>query len=118
MEPLLALLLASGAYGALWVSDDFDEPRLALLVYGGLPLAFAYYALWALYPRWRQRWPRLRFGIAGALALIAALAGHVPMVNALTADEGVVKRTVPAHEMAVQVDARRGGLGMLFKTRW
>jgi len=116
-ELILLGWILLGVYGALWISDDLDELRMQVLAFGGIPLAFTYYGLWALRPDLKERWRKGHSLLAGLLALLF-LVGVLPLVNAVTSDGKTVKRNVTGIQQLVTRDVRRGGLGMLYTTRW
>jgi hypothetical protein len=115
--PLLAVVLA-GTAGALWIADDLDEIRFAfaLLGYAGVPAAVLYAGARILYPEWPAKRPRLAHGLVAGIGLIF-LTGVAPLVNALTTDGKVLKRTVPIGLGVATRDVKRGGLGWLYSTR-
>jgi hypothetical protein len=117
-DALLFGYVALGLYGGLWVLDDWTPERLVALSFAGVPWAVLHLAAGHFRPDWQSRWPRFRrFSLAVVLLLFAP--GYALLVNALTADPGVVKRTVPfgGGDVAVR-DVQRGGLGILYTTRW
>ncbi len=117
VEGGLLLYWLAGGYGSVWVQDDFELERLQLLLYAGVPLATLYYGLWVLNPTWHRRWPVWRTRLAVAM-VVTFFAGHIAWLNAISAEGPVLKRSVQTTGAVVNVDTRRGGLGLLFRTRW
>ena len=116
LELPLAIYVAVSLGGALWVSDDFDAVRFALLAWFGMPMAVLYFGSRALYPAWPRRMPNLARGVVVTLLLVFT-AGFVPLVNAVTTDGATLKRTVATGMGVATRDVKRGGLGWVFRTR-
>lgn len=117
VEAPLILYVLIGGLGAALISDDFDSLRLPLMAYFGIPAAVLFYSSRVLYPEWQRRWPRA-FRAAIAVLFIVYTTGTVPAFNALTAKPQLEKRTVERGTGIAVRDMRRGGFGMLFRTRW
>jgi hypothetical protein len=113
----LAVSVATGVAGALWVSDDYDALRFILLAFAGAPLAIGHVAIRWLYPEWLARRPRVYWTLVAAVGL-SFLPANIGLLNALTSDGRTLKRTVEQGLRVVTKDVKRGGLGVLFKTRW
>jgi hypothetical protein len=117
LNTTLAVLVAAGTFSTLWISDDFDPLRLACTAYVGIPVAALYSACEWLQPRWRQNWRRQRLAASALLVVIFSIA-CLPLLNAATATDAVVKRSFSEAPVVANKDYRRGGLGGLFRRRW
>ena len=114
----LVLLSALGTYGAVWISDDYDPWRFVILTYGGIPLLAVYLTLEWLSPGWIRRFSPLRRTMIAGIA-VAFATGFLPLVNAVTAEDSVVKRSFGDQPYVTSIrDFRRGGLGGLHRRRW
>jgi len=112
----LAIFIALGVAGTVWVSDDLDVLRFNLVGWIGMPLTVLYFASLSLYPKWPLQMPRLARTMAVGLALTFA-GGVATLVNAVTSDQQTVKRTVQTSVGIATSDVQRGGFGWVFKIR-
>ncbi len=113
----LAAWVALGLAGALWISDDMDEVRLVLLGYVGVPWAVLHFGFFLFRPQWPVLWPRLHW--TSAIVCLGLFGfGVIPLTNALGGDGQTVKRSVMVDRHVSVRDARIGGLGMIYRTRW
>jgi hypothetical protein len=114
---LMLLYAGAGVFGALWVTDDFDELRFAAMTFVGVPALALHILLRLVSGAWHRRWKKTYAALLLAVALAFAL-GHVAYLNAISAAPQVVKRTVSTGQRLVHKDVRRGGLGLLHRQRW
>lgn len=112
---LLAYCLC-GLYGALWISDEFDMLRLALVAFVGTPAIALFQALYHYVPYWGNRWPITHKFVLLAI-LIPFTWGNVICLNAVGQEKSEhVNFTPIARTMPVKV--ARGAFGLLYKKRW
>lgn len=116
-EFLLALYIAVGIYGVLWLTVDFDDFKIALITFLGLPLAIVYYALHFLYFGWEIKFPKYYRYYMASLALIFGL-GHFLLINAYTTETPQFKRSVLINGKVMTLSMKRGGLGVIYAERW
>ena len=114
---VLVVMAMAGTYGAVWVSDDFDAWRLGMFAFLGVPLAGLYILLECFHPKWRRRF--YRYWISSILVLsFVFCTGLLPLINAMTAEDQILKRTFADAPFASMRDYKRGGFGQLFRVRW
>jgi cytochrome bd-type quinol oxidase subunit 2 len=114
---LMLLYVGAGVYGALWVTDDFDELRFTAMTFLGVPALALHVLLRIVWGAWQRRWKKSHAALLVTVAAAFAL-GHVAYLNAISAAPQVVKRTVSTGQRLVHKDVRRGGLGLLHRQRW
>jgi hypothetical protein len=114
---VLLILGAAGTYGAVWISDDYEAVRLSAFAFIGVPLAALFVILESYHPIWRRRYTKAWVSAIVVLSFVFST-GVLPLVNALTAEDQVVKRTFADAPFASMRDYRVGGLGQLFRQRW
>ena len=109
-----------GGYGAMWVSDSFDAERTLLYGFFAIPAAVAFFSLLLMEPSYVTRSRVVLSWVYGALLVLFSW-GNVLLVNALTSSKPEKVKTVYKDlrkDRAINLAMKRGGLGMLYRTRW
>ncbi len=110
------MFLAIGLYGAAWIQIDWDNEKLFLYTYIGLPLAFLYYSFNFLWPKWVV-FQKTRYVLIGALSIIFLL-GNVLWVNALTTESDSFVRDITIGGDRIRISNYQGGFGINYHRRW
>jgi hypothetical protein len=116
-DAFVGLWAAVGVFGAAWISDDFDQERLTILAFFGIPSVALYFFLRLHDREFPHKWRRLYLGLTVWVGL-SFLSGILPLLNAVTAEPAVIKRSVAEGTRVVEKDVQRGGIGMLFRKRF
>lgn len=113
---VFGLYLITGFVGTIWVLDPFAEYRIGLVTFLTVPtlLCFASGFIWNSH-YWR-RFPRL-FGLFVCLIFLSLFWSQMVLLNAVSGDQPeLVSRNVSA--MTMNMSAKRGGFGWIYRTRW
>lgn len=113
---LFGLYTLIGLYGTAWVMDGFDELRLGLVSFVTVPALCCFLYGFILDLQYWRKWPKVFFTLA-SIVVISLLWSQILLLNAVTSEESqVVTQNVAT--MALEFDARRGGFGWIYSTRW
>ena len=108
--------LATGFYGTLWVSDEFDEYRGIFYGIFALPFLTLYCSQIWYRPTWWKDNP-LIFWTCTLVLCLAFSWGNAILLNAVSGNKkAVVNITMEGQKYAVT--QRRGGLEWLYRPRW
>lgn len=120
LSPWLFFYCLVGAYGALWISDEFDEARAMLFGFFAIPFAITFFTLCLMEPKRVFNSSKLIWWIYGVLFATFSW-GHILMINALTSSKTQGVRVLYKdieQDRAMSLSLRKGGLGMLYRLRW
>ena len=117
---LYIVYLCLGAYGAFWVSDEYDQERLHYFAFFAIPLGVLLPYGVMLYPTyWAENRPLLKMSLL--LIFCSYFWGVIIFTNALTGSQPVVYTRLMksrVEQRSLRVAYRRGGLGFLYRLRW
>ncbi|MFK7872223.1 MAG: hypothetical protein AB8C84_03490 [Oligoflexales bacterium] len=110
-----------GLVFSCWISDEFNETRLYLMAFIGVPFATLYLGLCGYRPGWWGLWPRVNCLMQMSLLLVFGW-GYVLFLNAWTGKNHSVARNtlvqIEDKDRSFLVHTQRGGLGWLYRYRW
>ena len=108
--------VASGFFGTLWLSDEFDDIRWAMYTVVTVPATTVFFSFWAFVDGWWRKWPRV-FWMLFLTMILTASWGNFLLLNAIDDNqETLVSQTL--EERAVNMAYFRGGFGWLYRKRW
>jgi hypothetical protein len=119
---IMWIYFAVGLYGACWISDEWDAWRVPFYAGVAIPLAALWGgnlcvapSLWVQRPIWFQRLQRATVVVflwGWILCLNALVPGGQKNLKVQDVDQTDEK------QKAIVVVHHRGGLGLLYRTRW
>ena len=113
---LLCIYLLTGAYGVLWVSDEFDYERSIFYGFFAVPFSLLFFAQTWYRPDWWKTNP-VFFWSAILILTFSYLWGNLLWLNGISgAEEAVINVTMRGS--AYEITHQRGGLDWLYKPRW
>ncbi len=113
----LCTYVALGLASTFLISDDFDEIRLTLTVFTGLPAMTIFCLLsWWTYGRW-VRYTATYYALLFVI-FVSFAPGLFSFFNAVSGDTMAVKQSVGYSQRSFIESKKRGGFGFLYKYRF
>jgi hypothetical protein len=112
-----------GSFAALWLQDDLDHLEIIFVAYLGIPVATLYYGARALVKDFHTRYVKTAL-LAPCLLFFCFAYSNLQLLNALSAEPISIKRDVEhksqesSKNKVLTIAAKRGGLGMIYRTRF
>ena len=113
---LSLLYIATGLYGSIWVLDTFSKERLFLVTFVTIPCLFLIALGFLTIKNFAKERSKI-FLFLGSLTFLSLSWNQIVLLNAISGDKkSLVIRNVGS--MAMNMEAKRGGFGFIYSTRW
>ena len=116
----LAIYIICSLYASFWISDDFDELRVFLYAYIGIPLATIFFFLYFYNYTYFKKKQKTYFYLHVFFYFIFSW-GQILFLNAVSSSHNIkVAKVLQTDEKkkSITVSRLRGGLGLIYRTRW